>query len=141
MAKKRKRGIGAIAGGAEIIKDSAALIVGGLGGTYVNKFGAMSPILPSYAGPIANVVIGVALKKMVKNDLIANVGNGMIVVAGLYLLNGFGINGGEFVNGDDAMIAAYKARKAVNGNQPIINGSIVNGLISDNAVQSDNDLF
>ena len=134
MAKKRK-GIGAIASVTEFGKDTVSLILGGAGGIYVNKFGVNSPILPQYAGPIANLAIGFVLKKYVKNSMIENVGNGMIVAAGIGLLSSFGING-EFINGTNEM--AYANRRSVNGG--IINGAIINGLIKDNAVQSDSDM-
>ena len=138
MAKKRK-GIGAIASVTEFGKDTVSLILGGAGGIYVNKFGANSPILPQYAGPIANLAIGFVLKEYLKNSMVENVGNGMIVAAGIGLLSSFGINGeinGEFINGTNKM--AYANRRTVNGG--IINGAIINGLIKDNAVQSDSDI-
>ena len=141
---KRKKGVGAIEGTTEIIKDVVSLGVGVVGGSYVNKIGLKIPIFPQYAGPAANLAIGIALKKLVKNPMLDNVGNGMIAAAFLNVALGFGIgathtNPTSYVNGtDEAMIAAYKARKAVNGS--IINGSIINGLLDDNAVQQDTDL-
>lgn len=138
---KRKKGVGAIEGTTEIIKDVVSLGVGVVGGSYVNKIALKSPIFPQYAGPAANLAIGIALKKLVKNPMLENVGNGMIAAAFLNVALGFGIGSTHtnYVNGtDEAMIEAYKARKAVNGS--IINGSIINGLLDDNAVQQDTDL-
>jgi hypothetical protein len=126
---KRKKGMGAIETTTEVLKDGVALGLGGVGAVYINKFGSMSPILPAYAGSIVNIAIGVALKKLVNNSMVDNIGNGMIAVAIVNLASGFGING-EFINGTDANMAyaAYNNRMGIKG------------LIKDNAVQSDLDL-
>jgi len=136
--KRKKKGVGSIVmssnGAASIL---AAAIAGGVGG-YIHKFGSYSPIVPTYAGAGANILLGIAGVEMLPEN-IKPAGYGLIAVGTSQLLQNFGIGGAEIINGADEskMLADYNRAKIVNGTRKIVNGSIINGFLTDNAVHSD----
>jgi hypothetical protein len=142
---KRKKSIGALnevmGTGAEMLAEG----LGGIAGSYVQKVGTYSPVVPDQAGAIAAIAVGGAIKVFMRKNLGNNFGGGLVAVGFADLAKSFGIGGVEIINGtidkdkEAQMIADYHRRKAVNGQ--IINGDIINGLMRDNAVSSDKDLY
>ena len=142
MSKKRKS-IGALNVVMNTGTEMLAEGLGGIGAGYVNKIGTYSPILPNQAGALSAIIVGGALKYFMKGNIGSNFGGGMVAVGFYELAKGFGIAGVEIINGvedDNKMLANYNRRKANSGGQ-IINGDIINGLIRDNAVSTDADLY
>ncbi len=141
---KRKRGVGALnkvmSTGTEMLTEG----LGGVAGGYVSKLGTYSPVLPDQAGALASIIVGGAVKIFMPNNLANNFGGGLVAVGFYELAKSFGVGGVEIINGTEAadqkMIADYQRQKAAGGSQ-IINGDIINGLMRDNAVAKEEDLY
>lgn len=145
MSKRKKGGIGALNATMQIGSQMLAEGLGGIGGSYVSKVGTYSPVLPDQAGAIASIVIGGIIKAMMRTNIGGNFGGGMVAVGFADLAKSFGIGGVEIINGtidketEARMIADYQRRKAM-GDVPI-NSEIINGLLRDNAVATEKDLY
>lgn len=86
---RRRHRVGAATGIMKVVTESAAMIAGGLAGFFANQaLKTAFTSLPLWAPGAVVAGGGIAVKKMAKsNDMLASVGDGLVVSGGLILLN------------------------------------------------------
>jgi hypothetical protein len=86
---RRRHRVGAASGLMKVATEAAALVAGGLAGMFANQaLKTAFTSLPLWAPGAAILAGGVVVKKMAKsNDMMASLGDGLVVSGGLITLN------------------------------------------------------
>jgi X-X-X-Leu-X-X-Gly heptad repeat protein len=112
--KRRKSSRRGMAGAGSMIKDTAALIIGGVAAQfaakYINGMSNLSDGTKKIAAGAAPLALGLALPKFAKSPLFKSIGTGMVVVGGVNLIkdNAKGALGALMPT-----VAGYRSRMAL----------------------------